>query len=361
MFKIFQYFSLIITILGILIGIYIYYRHSQRKDFDLTPRDKTGEEIDEIDEEDNPALAPVYEDDEIYDTWVRWENFLKEAGIIEIKDGMIEYETGDNSRLFVGLAEMQQSNPYLKTDEELDQENVYKEVFFNGVQQPIKISTQSQRVEMTDFLNELKTSAMRTPGATPQMKDYASKVLDATLKYQNQTDRFENRAYIQFIAIIKPDEVFGDTAEVLEKQIHEKAAEKLMRQVANADGVLRRADHPIALLDTFGLLEVLYKTFNRESSVKTRFEDIIRSQRFQIYTSAWQSSKHFKEVQQKIQIEKEAKERARDILQEQQDKKNEELLAQGKDYYSDTSVESKSNENTNENNQKEDLFDFSNM
>lgn len=119
MFKIFQYFSLIITILGILIGIYIYYRHSQRKDFDLTPRDKTGEEIDEIDEENNPALAPVYEDDVVYRTWSLWEDFLKEAGIVEIKDGMIEYETGDNSRLFVGLAEMQQSNPYLKTDEEL--------------------------------------------------------------------------------------------------------------------------------------------------------------------------------------------------------------------------------------------------
>lgn len=361
MFKIFQYFSLIITILGILIGIYIYYRHSQRKDFDLTPRDKTGDEIDEVDEEDNPALAPVYEGDVVYEDWLLWEDFLKEAGIIEIKDGMIEYETGDNSRLFVGLAEMQQSNPYLKTDEELAQENAYKEVFFNGVQHPIKISTQSQRVEMTDFLNELKNSSMRAPGATPQMKEYASKVLDATLKYQNQTDRFENRAYLQFMAIIKPDEVYGDTAEALEIQIHEKAAEKLMRQIANADGILSRADHPIAQLDTFGLLEVLYKTFNRETSVKTRLEDIIKAQRYQIYTSAWQSSKQYKKVQQEIQIEKEVQKRAREILLEQQEKKNEELLAQGKDYYSDTSVESKSNENNNENNQKEDLFDFSNM
>lgn len=361
MFKILVFFSLTITIIALVIGIYIYYRHSQKEDFDLTPRDKTGDEIDEIDEEDNPALAPIYEDDVVYEDWLMWEDFLKEAGIIEIKDGMIEYETGDNSRLFVGLAEMQQSNPYLKTDEELAQENAIKEVFFNGVQQPIKISTQSQRVEMTDFLNELKNSAMRTPGATAQMKDYASKVLNATLKYQNQTDRFENRAYLQFMANIKPDEVYGDTAEALEKQIHEKAAEKLMRQIANADGILRRADHPIAQLDTFGLLEVLYKTFNRESSVKTRFEDIIKSQRYQIFTSAKQSSKYFKQVQQGIQIEKEAKERARDILLEQQEKKNAELLAQGKDYYVDTSVETEANDNNDKKDRKEDLFDFTDL
>lgn len=136
------------------------------------------------------------------------------------------------------------------------------------------------------------------------------------------------------MAIIQPDEVYGDTPEVLEKQIHEKALEKLLRQIANANGILRRADHALNPLDTFGLLEVLYKTFNRESSVKMRFEDIIRKQRFSLYTSAHQSDKLFKEVQQKIKIEAELMNHARDAMWLQQQAENEKKLSKGQDYYS---------------------------
>ena len=89
----------------------------------MTARDKNGEELEEDEDiENDPAQAPIYDDDVTYDDWQAWEDFLNEVGLIDIKDGMMEYETSDNSRLFVMLAEMQQSNPYLKTDEELEQQ-----------------------------------------------------------------------------------------------------------------------------------------------------------------------------------------------------------------------------------------------
>lgn len=142
----------------LVIGGILIVNRSRHQDFDMTPRDKTGSELSSGTDEDeeDPAVTPVYDDDVTYDDWDNWEDLLAEIGVIDIRDGMIEYETGDNSRLFVMLAEMGQSNPYLKTDEELAQNNQIMEVFYNGVMSPLKLSSQSQKVEMTDFLNDLK-------------------------------------------------------------------------------------------------------------------------------------------------------------------------------------------------------------
>lgn len=314
----------------------IFYFHSKKKKFDMTARDKNGEELEEDEDvENDPAQAPIYDDDVTYDDWQAWEDFLSEVGLIDIKDGMMEYETSDNSRLFVMLAEMQQSNPYLKTDEELEQQNATMELFYNTfIKNPVKITSQSQKVEMTDYLNQLADNAQHIPGATKEMQEYAAGVIEDTRKYQRETERFENRAYVQFMTTITPDEVYGDTADVLEKQIHEKAYEKLMRQVERASGLLRRADHALAPLDNFGLLEVMYKTFNRESSVKIRFEDIITQQRYALWVTAAQTDTTFKEIQQKIRIEAEAINKARDELYRKQDDINNARLANDEDFFS---------------------------
>jgi len=300
----------------------------------MSAKDRGGNAIETTEEEGNdPSVAPVYEGDFAFLDWETWEDFLSQVGVIDIRNAMIEYETGNNSRMFIMLAEMQQSNPSLKTDEELAQANALMEVFLNGLHSPLKETSQSQKVEMTDFLSNLKDHSQYLRHATPQMKKYARTVIDDTLNYQRETDRFENRCYLQFMATVTPEEVYGDSPEVLEKQIHEKALEKLLRQISNADGILRRADHSLSPLDTFGLLEVLYKTFNRESSVKMRFEDIIRKQRFSLFTSARQSDKLFKEVQQRIQIEADLINKARDAMWLQQQAENQRKIAKGEDYY----------------------------
>lgn len=300
----------------------------------MSAKDRGGNAIETTEEEENdPSVAPVYEGDFAFLDWDTWEDFLAQVGVIDIRNAMIEYETGNNSRMFIMLAEMQQSNPSLKTDEELAQANALMEVFLNGIHSPLKETSQSQKVEMTDFLNNLRDHSQYLRHSTPQMKKYARTVIDDTLNYQRETDRFENRCYLQFMATVTPEEVYGDSPEILEKQIHEKALEKLLRQISNADGILRRADHSLSPLDTFGLFEVLYKTFNRESSVKMRFEDIIRKQRFSLFTSARQSDKLFKEVQQRIQIEADLVNKARDAMWLQQQAENQRKIAKGEDYY----------------------------
>ncbi|MDM8332773.1 hypothetical protein QUW45_08895 [Limosilactobacillus pontis] len=316
------FISLVGLIVVILVGIWLVVRHRRKVDFDMTPRDRNGTPIDDSDEEDednDPAEAPIYDDDLTYDDWLPWENLLQEIGIVDIRDGMIEYETGDNSRLFIMLAEMGQSNPYLKTDEELANNNQIMEVFYNSVMAPLKETSQSQRVEMNDFLNSLKKHSQYLRGANEQMKQYAEHVIDDTLQYQQATDRFENKCYLQFLAVVTPDEVFGETPKMLEEQVHEKAMEKLTRQITRANGLLKRADHPLSPLDTFGLIEVIYKTFNRDSSVKIRLEDIVKDQRFTWYTTAHQNDKTFKKIKQRIQIEADAINAARDALMEQSD------------------------------------------
>lgn len=343
-------FLIILGIIAITIFVIIFLRHNKKKDFDLTPRNSTGEEIN-IENNNNPGIAPVYEGDFAFEDWQTWEDFLQEVGVIDIRNGMIEYETGNNSRKFIMLAEEKQSNPYLKTDIELNQSNMLSEIFLNGVINPLKITTQSQKVEMTDFLNELKEHSKYLKGTNDKMKQYAQMVIDDTLKYQRQTGRFENRTYLQFEATVTPDEVYGDTPDVLEEQIHEKALEKLLRQIERASSILKKADHPLEPLDTFGLLDVLYKTFHRESSVKMRFEDIIRLQRFSIFTSHQESDKLFKEVNQRIQIENQLVAHARDAMWLQQQIENKEKLANGQDYYQ--SYDDSSDKNNDELNWKE--------
>lgn len=335
--KIFIAISFVLVIIIFCIGGYLLYRRSRRKKFDMTPRDNRQEPLDEDeDDENDPSSAPVYDDDVTFDDWDSWQDFLQEVGLIDIRDGMLEYETGDNSRLFVMLAEMGQSNPSLKTDEEQEQNNMIMEVFFNGVQAPLKISSQSQKVEMTDYLNELKEHSRFLHNTNDKMRKYAARVLDSTLQYQRATDRFENKVYLQFLALVKPDEVSGDSPMALERDVHEKAYEKLYRQITRADGLLRRADHPLSILDNFGLLEVLYKTFNRESSVRVRLEDIIRKQNFALFTGSNQNATHYKKIQQMIQAEEKAYEAAFNTMMAETEANNDRLLRQGKDFYDDT-------------------------
>lgn len=319
------------------LGIYIYI-HQKHKNFDLTPRDKYGNPIksnsdQEDEDEDDPMLAPINDPDSTFEDWETFEDFLKEVGIINITNGMIEYETGNDSRLFVMIAEMAQSNPTLKTEQEMLMDISAQEVFFNSLNEPLKMSSLSQKVDMTDFLTKLRDDSQYMRGSTPEMKEYAKDVIDDTLDYQKEQDRFENHCYLQFQALVQPDEVYGDTPEELEEDVERKALEKLFRQIDNSGGILATADHALTPLTQYGLLEMLYKTFNKDTSTKMRFEDIIKKQKYSIYTSAIQSDTLFKLVQQRIQIEKDAIDSARKVLTQQTLKKNKEKIAKGEEYY----------------------------
>lgn len=347
--------------LAIMVGLGIYiYLHQKNKNFDMTPRDKYGNEINDSnnpddvdDDEDNPLLAPINDPDVTFEDWETFEDFMQEIGIINISDGLIEYETGNNSRLFVMIAEMAQSNPTLKTEQELMLDISAQEVFLNALNEPLKMSSLSQKVDMTDFLNKLREDSQYMRGSTHEMKEYALQVIDDTLDYQKEQDRFENRCYLQFMAVVQPDEVYGDTPEELEEDVQRKALEKLFRQIENSAGILATADHPLTPLTQYGLLEMLYRTFNREQSTKVRFEDIAKKQKFSIFTTAKQSDTLFKMVQQRIQIEADAIAAARKVLTEQKNKENKEKIAKGEEYYTspvDKANESSSFENNTFNN-----------
>ena len=327
--------------LAIMVGLGIYaYIHQKHKDFDLTPRDKYGNKIDngsdqdDDEEEDDPRLAPINDPDSTFEDWETFEDFLKEIGIINISNGMIEYETGNDSRLFVMIAEMAQSNPTLKTEQELLMDISAQEVFFNSLSEPLKMSSLSQKVDMTDFLTKLRDDSQYMRGSTAEMKEYAREILNDTLDYQKEQDRFENHCYLQFQAIVAPDEVYGDSPEELEEDVERKALEKLFRQIDNSGSILASADHALTPLTQYGLLEMLYKTFNKETATKLRFEDIIKKQKFAIFTSAQQSDTLFKLVQQRIKIESDAIASARKVLTEQTLKENQDKISKGKDYYS---------------------------
>ena len=87
------FISLVGLIVVILVGIWLVVRHRRKVDFDMTPRDRNGNPIDDSDEEDednDPAEAPIYDDDLTYDDWLPCENLLQDIGIVDFREGFIE-------------------------------------------------------------------------------------------------------------------------------------------------------------------------------------------------------------------------------------------------------------------------------
>ena len=136
--------AFIATAVLILGFILIKKKHSHKKKFNNRPR-TSGEDLEEIyddteDDEEDDGEEPengyetvktdiVRAGDEVFKTFVPIEQLFKEVGIVDVQDGLIEYDEEDGNRTFCGVAEMEQSNPYLKTEREISVEDAENQLF----------------------------------------------------------------------------------------------------------------------------------------------------------------------------------------------------------------------------------------
>lgn len=300
-----------VVVVVVLIFVLIY-RHHQRKlnaDFNDQPRDRNGDVYDDdVEEEELPPLreqGATFGDED--NPWNTFTDFIDEIGIVDIKGGIIEYESVEGKRKFVMLAEQRKSNPLLKSAAENMQSLSFRELFYNRLTGPFKQSAQRRKINMKEFnLEQRKRVAEISPTDNKRdtvVREYAQSLLDESQAYEDENTRFESMIILQFATFVPEDEVYGETKEEIEKMVHDRALRDLAAQVGHATSILKNAGQPVIAMDTFGALEALYTSWHPNISVKIRFDDIVRSQRFVEFITARQDDVQYEEVMNMIEHE----------------------------------------------------------
>lgn len=319
----------IAIVVAVLIIFLIIYRHHQRKlnaDFDDQPRDRNGEVFEDDDEIEE--LPPLREQGAIFgdedNPWNTFTDFIDEIGIVDIKNGIIEYESVEGKRKFVMLAEQRKSNPLLKSAAENMQSLSYRELFYNSLSGPFKQSAQRRKINMKEFNSEQrKRVAEISPSDNKRdtvVRTYAQSLLDESQAYEDENTRFESMIILQFATFVPEDEVYGETREEIEKMVQDRALRDLATQIGHASSIMKKAGQPVIAMDTFGALEALYTSWHPNISVKVRFDDIVRSQRFVEFITARQDDIQYESVLNMIEHEQLVRRRVEAELQKENGK-----------------------------------------
>lgn len=313
--------AFIATAILILGFILIKKKHSHKKKFNNRPR-TSGEDLEEIyddtededdKEEDEEEPENGYETvktdivragDEVFKTFVPIEQLFKEVGIVDVQDGLIEYDEEDGDRTFCGVAEMEQSNPYLKTDREISVEDAENQLFLAGLSDHTKISLQWNVTDMHAYFNKMRKRVTENKEQNPKLKKLAYDLIDDAENFEHSGKRFENHIYVQFIVKVKDTDIReADDVEEVNKTVHEVANRKVMNDIGTANEVLRPRQHELTRLYNIDLLELIYKTFNRRTSRLIPFDKIIRDQKFSYMVTASESDEKVAKVNQMAQVE----------------------------------------------------------
>lgn len=312
--------AFIATAILILGFILIKKKHSHKKKFNNHPR-TSGEDLEEIyddtEDEDNEQDEEEHEKDyetvktdivragdEVFKTFVPIEQLFKEVGIVDVQDGLIEYDEEDGDRTFCGIAEMEQSNPYLKTDREISVEDAENQLFLAGLSDHTKISLQWNVTDMHAYFNKMRKRVTENKEQNPKLKKLAYDLIDDAENFEHSGKRFENHIYVQFIVKVKDTDIReADDVEEVNKAVHKVANRKVMNDIGTANEVLRPRQHELTRLYNIDLLELIYKTFNRRTSRLIPFDKIIRDQKFSYMVTASESDEKVAMVNQMAQVE----------------------------------------------------------
>lgn len=309
--------AFVLVAVMILAFILIYKKHSHKQKFNNKPR-TSGEEVepifDDSEEYDEESEDPedyetvdtdiVRAGDEIFNSFVPIEQLFKEVGIVDIQDGLIEYEADDGSRMFCGVAEMEQSNPYLKTEHELSVEDAENQLFLAGLSDRTKISLQWNVTDMHAYFNKLRKRVQNNSELNQKLKKQAYDLIDDAENFEHGSKRFENHVYVQFIVKVKDTDIReADDVDKVNQYVYEVANRKVMNDIEMANEVLRPREHELTRLYNIDILELIYKTFNRRTSRLIPFDKIIRDQKFAYMVTASQSDKKVAMVNQMAQVE----------------------------------------------------------
>lgn len=277
-----------IVALIIAVGVIIFLFLNKKKEPDEVEESSDADEVE----------VEIEEDGVMYD---RIDDMFEQSGFVRFHlGGLIEFEDDQ----FALVAEMGASNPSLKSGTEEENENAMFETYIHTSKQ-VRIHSQTRKFDITEHNRLLKKSCEEDPDSTPEMRKFGQNIIEDMNKFQQSSDRFENVCFLVLRAEVDRETLYADTEFELDELVKEKAFEALLRSMRQANGLLKKAGHPLKILDEGAVLELVYISLNKKRSMKLRFFDMLQNQTFAPYISAKQDDRLLKIVTEKIQIEEE--------------------------------------------------------
>lgn len=319
---------LVLAIAVVMITIWQLKRKRKFNNQARTSKEKVDEIIDDGVEDDTSSDLPildlgiVHEGDEKFEDWETIQDLFHEAGIRNVANNMIELCTDDGTRQFVGIAEIAQSNPFLQSHSEENMDNIFQNVWLDSLTENTKITSQWQRKDMHDFFEKAEQRLADDPDEPAYLKELGRKVINHAREKENDVDRIENHVYVEFLTTVTDREVYGDSPEEIEKMVYQVASENILRKIIKSNDSLRLRSHELTQLNNYEILELIYKTLNRNASKKMRFDKFVKQQKFTLFSSDYMTDKQVKDIHRHLQLEYQLAQRLK------HDHQNEELEQQ---------------------------------
>lgn len=309
--------SVIACVLLLVLVIFVYKKLSHKRKFNDQPR-TSGEQVEELyedddedDDEDNQEqdyrtvdTNIVRSGNELFDTFVPIQQLFEECGIVDVNDGLIEFDADDGAKTFVGIAEMEQSNPFLKTSHEREIEDAENQLFLAGIGSHFKISLQWQVTDMHAYFDELREKIDGYNQQSDHLKNIGREMVNQAQDFEHSNDRFENHVYVQFIEKVFDDDIAdAESKDDLNRLIYETANRKINNDILGANNVLKTRHHELTRLSNIEILDLIYKTFNRKTARLIPFDKIISEQKFSLITSADASDREVERINEMVQVQ----------------------------------------------------------
>lgn len=199
--------------------------------------------------------------------------------IMEVRDDVVVLNNGS----IIAILMVASINFSLKSEEEQQAVIEAYVSFLNTIDYPLQIVIQSRRLDIDDYLETLKETERRQTNELLQIqtRDYRQFIAEMVQIADIMTKRF----YVVIPFAQKADrpgkffnrlfDIFNPTTTIhLKQKQFETYRAELFKRVDNTANALASAGLKSVLLDTQGLIELYYNSYNPETSPQEKITDV---------------------------------------------------------------------------------------
>ena len=163
------------------------------------------------------------------------------------------------------VIEVSSVNYHLKTEGEKEIIEIAFNRFINSLNHPIAIYVQTRVLDYSKMLNTLKTELVKTVQKYPYMEGYANSYFNNMVNINKITGSSKQKKKY----IIVPYEESGYLEKLNDEEKLDHSIKNLISRVNVIISNLRTAGFSSKMLNTAELIDLLYFTFNKDSSMDT--------------------------------------------------------------------------------------------
>lgn len=175
----------------------------------------------------------------------------------DIKDGVIDLG-GHN---YTAILECSSTNYNLKTDKEKEIIDASFRRFLNSLTFPIAITNQTKKLDNTRMLEKLKEDIEAVVSNHPQIEEYANIFFNEMSHLSEYTGN--NKQKKKYIVILYNEAI--NLEKLSDEEKYEYSLKEIKQKAAIIADQLSAVGVKATLLDTKGLIELIYSTYNRSN------------------------------------------------------------------------------------------------